>query len=1769
MPPFVPGNFGIGIYDVLSWGFSGGESKALLGLARKDVIDASREFKKNCTPAFIQALRKIFVEMEKDTQAGIASRLRLDIGLFDWYQVGVANARYLHATEDAQKAIEAVLSRYSGLFYEALGVELELRLVETALKAGALSESVQNAQSKRQDALTAQRDRLQQSMRSSIGREKDFSGIVTPEDERYLTALAKAAGDGFMTDARTKKWLAQRVDALIGIIEAQVKRKAALEALKMAIMAEKDDDPLKHDVLEDFVNLTRDGLPASLAIESATQRAELRDAVLESQKEFAASSEAGSQLQLAQALKKLSIFDILPNLRGGMENGWQEGHGVSAPSFGVHLNWAVSSALRLLWSREDIQAPKLEQGVAELNVVQAARDKAYNFERAAASLSRYSDKMSQPGSMPGAEEIALYGRARQVNSYSAPVQAEAPVSSGTAVSTLQDLLSLSAQNSPLAQIAHLRLDEAEAGVRKSRQALNVDVGMGAGAVVLDSVFPSLVVTLENLGRQKEAAQVQRLGASLRQAKSLFELTNSALQYANDYLYALIKLDAAEADLKAALGQDAAAQQKAQTVRTDAVYLVRRVEAELHRLLGGAVVLPSRAALTEIFSVNKDQFYWGNPLFKQFNLDATLNEAGQRVYEDLVETQKAFASVPELRLYGTSLLALVLAPAMPWMNVLLLIDAARTGLPLLSRLLSDHLPGKAKKEREARLEDFYAQLLENQRAAQALNADYVRQRDELKALARALPENPNTPEQAHEGNRWRIAALAYEIAPGAEDFLADRITDLTEAGRLQEAAQLWRSSHAREKLESGGQSSRAGELLRQKLNADEKFKKKLARRILGSKDWFEAKTLFDPWVEDFHLDFGPKWGGKILRQMIKKGYVSFYEKKLKDAPEQPLIAQLKQAASKKDFCAAYELYKKQFETTLSSATATAGTDAPRPLALRISSLMRSGQNDAARDLLAAAAEQYGGAGLDFEKHYPGLKAQVTAGTFSQEAAVQAVRSGLRTKLDLPSWEDAGSRNVGRSSVRVEAPRRRWNLVPDWDFASRWSNVSISETIVDREHNMSQTLATMHEESQGAPRENRLYSFSGAMGPLGEMRFAANEAFNMTRQDLWNPLGHITPISSTPFGDSGYSVALTQRSLIPGYDLSEKAVHRMFFNGGQRSEYSLGVAGLFRGSYNVAEGTLIDDRNVLGPGTGSSRHFRSYGRLGAGGEVDKLSSALRWDMDDLYGYRPKQFSGEFNLSGRYQAELLKNRETDMFWSGTQYQNRGYHLTGRYYADTYSKDILAYSPTDSNGVPRTQGEAGYAGLRQLLVAGKYGGIGMGYAAQRDSGARAEQYRSVSYLLPAEHGQIDVINSDDRSVGPAALQAQTVAGPVLARMGVDASSYTAVLGVRDPSGSLSATGRLAMATEKSHSRAWGAGLAAADSSYQGLWADHGHDIYVSISQGDWWGGDGLGFDYRRSRYSRGERYRVKMALSNMVQPSSWEKFVPGAPLFHQLYRATADALGGLKQKTKDQIAEDLNAAPNRQELAAKSAGLMKDAASRIQKEENSLHSSALLFNDAASNMASVQEDMRRQGITPIPYTWKPAFQEFLDGLDSLIIQLRQAQDAALWERSERLENAWFAWTPKVVDLLSDVRDKYEAYRVAYREQIWAITVSGGIDKRPEEIASFNKSSQWFVDYVQSMKNEFLEMQRISKMSDKEIREELSKIYRLREESRGDATALPTAKALRFLGPSSWLPTSTDIPVIVLESRANRLLAERQRRDARQARTENRRARLAGQKQE
>lgn len=1708
-PAFAPRRLGEGVYDLLCWGFANGEHKQVLELSRREVGQAARDFARQAPGSLGSWLKQIFVEVEKGERGPLEGRLRLDAGWpGDWGKIGAATARFLHSIDETEKIMAAALSQEASVLYQAVGLDLELKLLEAALAAKTGAPGFAEGLEARKIAVTERRGALAEAFTRIFGREPDLTALTAKADADYLEALAKAAGEGFLRDERTKAWLDDRARAALALINSQIKRKAALEALKMAVLAERDLGAQdKNAAIETFMRLTREGLEAGTAVETASPDADLRRAVAQSQEELPGVSEAASRLELARSLRRLALTGLAPELRLGLEQGLKEGSAAPAPQAGLRLNWAVGSALRLLWSDEDARAPKVDELIAKTGVLSAERDRLYNLERAQAARSRYEAKAAAAGSHADAEDIALLGRALHVQSYSASASApaaETAESEPRELSSLEDILALAAQSPPAVASADLEALKAGLEVKQAGHRFGVEAGFGAGVVVLDSVLPSLVVTLENLGRQKAAALVRSLGASLRKAKAVFETTYALLQYSNDYLYALRQDEAAEAACRAALGRDQAAAWSAQEARIAAQYRLSLAKSELSRLLGGQTALPARAMLEEMFSLEKDQFYWGNPLFRGFNMDAAISEAGLRAHESLLETQKALAKIPELRLHMTSLLAMLLAPAMPWMPVLAAIDLARTGLPVLSRLLSEG-PGEKTKDGRKPVADVYARLLEQKSAAETFAREYARLRDELKAMGSVASKAPESDEEKHLLNRWRVTALAYEIAPGAEELLSDRITAAVEKGDLEAAAGLWRSTHAGLKLESNGRASAAGSLLRGRLNADERFKKRLAKKILRSSDWLETKLLLDSWLTDFGLDFDLKLGGKIVRNIVK-GYASVFEKPAEKDPKlaaPEIMEKLVKAVREGNLEEAYRLYRQNLVGGGGPPPAPPASAEGRPLARAVLGLAEAGEAAKAEALIENARRLYGQSGLDFDKYYPGLS--------QRAAAARPAQTTLR-------------------------------LVPDWDLARLWSGVMIFETRVDRERGVSENRTISAESFNRALRERQAYSFSGPLGPLGESTFLAAGSMDYTRGQPWNPL---RPLDGARRGEYSTSLGLTQRSLLGAYDLSERVTHWIMADGSRRAQYGLGTSGSWRGSHNFADFDLIQDSGPSRsrrPGT----HFRTYGLMGYGAETDRLSLAARWQADDLYGRRPGSASGEYNAAARGRLPLFKDpAQPELFGSATYFRNRSYLTTGRYYDDRYRKEFSRFLSHDGWNSPDRDGQASYAGLRQMLADGRYGGIGMGYAVQTQTGQDLGQYRTASYVAPAGRGQVDLINSDDPTVGPLALQTQLNAGPAVLRAGLDASSYTFALGGRSSEGELSATGRLVLPARGPREPGIGAALGTPDSSYQALWTDNARQMWLTLRQGDWWQADGLQMDYIRSRYE--QRYRLRVALGAMADTSDWTRWVPFAPLLRGIGRSISRALSA-SEPSREQVVEEIDSSPSKKELAQRAASVLESVQSRLGRVESANRAASSVFDDVVSRFNEDLSSFRRQSQTPIPYSWKPAFEEFLASLSELIPQLRQAQEEALYESSSE-EKPSAMWTIKVSDMLDAVLQRYERYRAAYREQIWAIPVSGGIDRRPEHVAAFEKRSQWFVDYVSFIKTEFLEFDRIGKMSDEAVREQLTRLYRLKEETSPDAKAVASPKALRFLGDSEWLPTTPEVPLRSLETRINRLVAERQRR--------------------
>lgn len=1765
-PAFKPGDLGERTYNALCWGFSGGAHKELIHKVRQDVREAARYYSRTVAPSLTSHLQQMFLDLEYGSKAGYAAALRLDSGWSsNWYRVGVATARFLYTIDQAEKMIAGVLSDISGIFLQVSGIEIEQHVVEVGLESGSLSAEAESFLIERRRILSRKKAALERLMKTAIGAKVDFSSLVTDEDTAYLSAVAKQAKDNYLTDERTKRWTAQRVEEILALVDEQIKRKAALEALKMAALADKDLDPLeKQETIDKFVKLSRDGLAANPSIELSTESPLLRSAVWESQSEFPESVEALSHMRLARALKRLATADAAPNLRTGFETAWIEGEGVGAPTFGVHLRWSITAALRLLWSSEDIDIPKLEEEIARMNLVQADRDQTYNLERAQSSLSRYASKLASPAAYPDAEDIAFYGRARQVFSIASharvPLETGKKPSPALQISSMKDLVTLPPGNSPSVKMRELLSLQADARLKKSQQQVNVEVGFGGGAVILDSVLPTLVVTLENMGKQEEAAKVRKLADSLREVKALFETMYSVLQFSNDYLYALERLEAAEANSKKAAG-DRLAFEAAERERIEALHRVRHVEAELRRHFGDEIKLPTKEVLRKVFSMQSDQFYFGNPLFKNFNMDAKLNAAAIRVYEDLVAVQSALCKIPEVRIYLTSVLALVLSPAMPWMPVLAAIDLARTGLPLLSALFSKLSAGKSEGER-AQLIEAYGYILGNKEAAERLAGDYVRQREALRSMGSALPLNPQSLEQEHALNRFRIATLAYEIAPGAEDFLADRIVAAVEKGDLKHAAELWNFTNAGRKLEANG-TSQAGELLRQKLNNDETFKQSIAKKILDSDDWFEAKLLFDPWLKDFDLDFGPALGGRIVKKIVD-GYVNFFDNNEpdKNLKALSLTSQLKDAVGQGDLALAWRLYKEQVRFERKKATealARAGGDSvfkpseespvgtedladtakQRAFTKKVIAMVGSGHYTQAQEMLASVAALYKNAGMDFDRSYPGLK-KWAVGWASREKMPEVLRSGgLPHKGDAPGrFEDeaavASDENFPEASGRQSRIWRNFRLFPDWDLGGSWRGVTTSENRWDLDRDISESMTMTGESSRDGYLERRSYLFAGPMGAFGDLRFHAAGSAPFDRGNPWNPLDS----TSTGETDSYYSWSLMQK-LMPGFDLTERMTMRLMRDGLRRTEYGLGGYGYANGSSNYADLSLIHDSD---PKRGKeSTHYRSYGRLGYGSSDDDLSVGFGWQADDLYGRKKDAASGEYNLSGRARLPLFDDsRHPEVFWSGTYFNNRDYLTTGKYYNDTYVKDLSYFIDTKPGASPPKDGAGGYAGFRQMLASGKFGGIGMGYAVESDPATRRlNQYRTASYVTPGGKGQIDVINSDDPAVGPAAVQGQLNMGSAMARVGVDASNYTAILGERSEEGDMSAAGRYSVSADKEHRQSFGLSLGVEDSSYQAMWTPVNQELALTLNQGDVWGGNGISLDYRNSE-ALGDRMRFRLALNALSKASDWATWTPFGPLGKKV----GELVGSKKEPSGQELAREMDAIDTPETLSKRAGTLLETAKERV-------------FGEVAVDMERNLNDFRRERRTSIPYSWKPAFDDFLQSLSDLIPQLKVAQAKDLYAPSDG-EKVQAGWTPRVVAMFDETLRRYEDYRRAYRDQIWAIPVSGGVDKRPQEVANFDKRSQWFVDYIQVLKTEFSEIQRIGQLDEAALREQLSRLYRLKEETPLDYGEISSAKVKRLLPSEAWLPTTADIPVRVLDNRISRLIAEQKRRQAIEERIRN-----------
>ncbi|MBI5209791.1 MAG: hypothetical protein HY927_07465 [Elusimicrobia bacterium] len=1802
VPPMASANLGERVYDLLCWGFMSGSQKEVIELARKEVRGAALLFSRYVSPSLMSHLSRIFVDVEHGSKTGAAAALRLDTDWSSkWYRVGVVTARFLHTINQAERMISGVLLNLSGLMVQAGAVELELRMLEVGLEKGSQSPAITGWAIARRRLLRDKKARLAVFMKKFVGTEVDLSSIVSKADEDYLAAVAREAKDGYLTDVRTKRWVAQRVEELLALIDEQVSRKAALEALKMAMMAEKDLDPLeKRKILEKFLEVSRSGKTAQAAADAATEHKRLRAAVWESQEMFPLMAEAGSHMRLAQALRDLAVADLAPQLRAGFEIGWSESSGKGAPDFGVHLRWAVTAALRLLWSSEDLDVSKFEAEVARMDLLQAGRDQTYNLERSGISLDRYADKLQSGAAYPNAEDIALYGRARQVlaiNSLvAAPQDDGKPAASPKTIGSLEDLLKLPLEDSPKVAASRLRTRQGEALVAKSKQWFNLDAGFGGGVMVLDSALPSLVLTLENLGHQREAAQVRRLGASLREAQRLFETMYAVLHFANDYLYTVKRLE--EAQRKAdATPKDSLAFMDAEEELIEARYTVLHVKAELKRQFGDGIAMPDVKVLERIFSLDDDRLYWGNPLFKQFNMDAQLSEVGLRAYEDLMALKEALDKVPSVRIHLTGLLLLILSPGMPWLPILLIMDGLRTGLPLLSALLSSFSSEQEEKERAVKGE-AYAQILKNREAAKRLAAEYGRRREYLRSMASSMPLNPRDYSEAHQLNRWRIATLAYELSPGAEAFVSDRIRDAVAKGDPAKAASLWRATNAGAKLEAVG-ASPVGDALRAMLNSDGSFIRRVVEDIVDKDDWFEKKLHFDSWLEDFRLDFGPADGGRIVKQIVE-GCVKFMTAD-QPAPEAlaPLAMpkEITDAVARGDLAAAYALYEKKvlldakkasaFEEapeaagtppeevsaaakgarggpTLPASGAT-GVPAPgaktapdgkpsaapedaverRALTQKVVWMVRNGQGDRAKELLASASDMYQSAGLSFDRHYPGLRKWASDYAALNQSAAPASPEGLSpaadTLLQLRSlW--LGQAEGGFLPVYIQKLGRvigYFRLVPDWDLAHGWSSLTVTENFWDRVNGTTESNSVTVEKGPDGYAERQAYSFNGPMGCLGDLRFYAGVLAPMTRGSAWNPFDN----EAAGKGDSYYGGSLTQH-LVPGFDLTERITMRLLADGRSRSEYGTGAYFMMGQASGAADITLIRDDD---PKTGRpSTHYRGYGYAGYGTRQDDLMAGVTWQTDDLYGRKEGQNSGEYNLSGQVRVPVFPDPyRPEVFWSATYFNNRQYLTSGRYYRDMYTKNITYFMDTGADQGRLPDGAGGYAGLRQMLVDGKFGGVGMGYVVQSDPATgRLGQYRTLTYAAPGNKGQIDLINSDDPAVGPLAVQAQVNAGNVVVRAGADASEYTLIVGGRTDDGDLTVAGRVNVPADDRRNYAVGASLGTEDSSYQVLWAPVSDELRLTLFQGNWWLGNGVQFDYRTSK-DLGDRFRFSMALGSLADARDWTLFVPFAPLAKKL---ALWAARGKDELSPAELEDALGAAKSRSELAQKAGQVLEGAETKLKQDD--LPKGMSLFGELATDIDRTLKDFEQDGRTRLPVSWKPAFADFLQSLSTLAGQLKLAEADRLYEAAggERVSTMW---APRVVEMLDEVLRKYEAYRRAYREQIMAIPVFSGNDKRPQQVAEFNARSQWFVDYVQVLRKEFLEMKHIGQLDDKTLREQLTRLYRLKEESPLAEATLPKERVHRFLQQEDWLPTTPDIPVRVLENRIGRLLAEEKRREA------------------
>ena len=177
--------------------------------------------------------------------------------------VGRVAARFLHTINQAESMISGVLLNLSGLMVQAGAVELALKMPEVGIEKGPQSAGLTSWSVSRRRLLREKRVRLNGFMKKFLGTEMDLSVIIGKQDGDYLAAVARDAKDGYLTDPRVKRWIAQRTEDLLAVIDEQVRRKAALEALKMAMMAEKDLDPLeKTEIIEKFLESSREGRTA-------------------------------------------------------------------------------------------------------------------------------------------------------------------------------------------------------------------------------------------------------------------------------------------------------------------------------------------------------------------------------------------------------------------------------------------------------------------------------------------------------------------------------------------------------------------------------------------------------------------------------------------------------------------------------------------------------------------------------------------------------------------------------------------------------------------------------------------------------------------------------------------------------------------------------------------------------------------------------------------------------------------------------------------------------------------------------------------------------------------------------------------------------------------------------------------------------------------------------------------------------------------------------------------------------------------------------------------------------------------------------------------------------------------------------------------------------------------------------------------------------------------------------------------------------------------